>query len=65
VLVFKHRLCCSLTWWLGSVFFLFFFFCHSEAAAWSATPSVRCGSLSLYVVLWFQNQLCSLPAVLL
>jgi hypothetical protein len=45
--------------------FLFFLFCLSPATAWSAPPSVRCGSLSLYVVLRFQNQLCSPPAVLL
>jgi hypothetical protein len=51
---------------LGSAFFFFFFsFCLSEAAAWSAPSSVGCGSLSLYVVLRFQNQLCSPPAVLL
>jgi hypothetical protein len=43
---------------------VFFFFCLSEAAAWSALPSVGCGSLSLYVVLRFRNQLCSLPTVL-
>jgi uncharacterized membrane protein len=49
VLVFKQKLCCSLSRWLGSVFF----FCLSVAAAWSAPPSVRCGSLSLYVVLRF------------
>jgi hypothetical protein len=41
-----------------------FFFCLSETAAWSAPPSVGCGSLSLYVVLRFQNQLCSPPAIL-
>jgi hypothetical protein len=46
----------------GSVFF---FFCLSEAAAWSAPPSVGCGNLSLYVILRFWNQLCSPPAVLL
>jgi hypothetical protein len=62
VLVFKLKLCCSLVRWLGSVFF---FFCLSVAAAWSAPPSVRCGSLSLTVSLQLQNQLCSPPAVLL
>jgi hypothetical protein len=45
--------------------FVFFFFCLSEAVAWSAIPSVGCGTLSLYVVLRIQNQLCSPPAVLL
>jgi hypothetical protein len=47
------------------VFDFFFSFCFSEAAAWSALPSVVCGSLSLYVVLRFWNHLCSPPAVLL
>jgi hypothetical protein len=67
VLVFKQKLCHILTRWLGSISFLFcfFFFCLSEAAAWSAPPSVGSGSLSLYVVLRFQNQLCSPPSVLL
>jgi hypothetical protein len=46
------------------VVFLFFFFCLSEAAAWSAPPLVGCGSLSLYVDLRFWNQVCSPPAVL-
>jgi hypothetical protein len=64
VLVFKQKLCHSLARWLGSVCF-FFPFCLSEAAAWSAPPSVGCGSLSLYVVLRFWNQLCRSPAVLL
>jgi hypothetical protein len=49
----------------GWVVFGFFFFCLSQAAAWSAPPSVGCGSLNLYVVLSFQNQLYSPPAVLL
>jgi hypothetical protein len=40
-----------------------FFLCLSEAAAWSVPPSLGCGSLSLYVVLRFWNQLCSPPAV--
>jgi hypothetical protein len=35
------------------------------ATAWSAPSLARCGSLSLYVVLRFWNQLCSPPAVLL
>jgi hypothetical protein len=43
---------------------MFFFFCFSEVAAWSAPPTVRCGSLSLYVVHRFRNHLCSPPAVL-
>jgi hypothetical protein len=47
------------------VFVCFFSFCLSEAAAWSSPPSLGCGSLSLYVVLRFRNQLCSPPAVLL
>jgi hypothetical protein len=59
VLVFKQKLCHSLTRWFDSVFF----FCLSKAAAWSCPPLVGCGSL--YVVLIFQNQLCSPPAVLL
>jgi hypothetical protein len=46
---------------VSSVFF--FFFCLSAAAAWSALPSVMCGSFmrSSISVDW----LCSLPAVLL
>jgi hypothetical protein len=54
VLVFKQKLCHSLARWLGSVFF-FFLLCLSVAAAWSAPPSVRCGSLLLYVLLRFQR----------
>jgi hypothetical protein len=49
---------------VGQCLFVFFF-CLSGAAPWSAPPSVECGTLSLYVVLRFQNQLCSPPAVLL
>jgi hypothetical protein len=41
-----------------------FFFCLSDASAWSAPPSMGCGSLSLYVVLRFWSQLCSPPAIL-
>jgi hypothetical protein len=37
----------------------------SETAAWSASASVGCGSLSLHAVLRFWNQLYSPPAVLL
>jgi hypothetical protein len=63
VLVFKQRLSLSLVGWLRSLASVFL--CLSAAAAWSAPPSVGCGSLSLYIVLRFWNQLCSPPALLL
>jgi hypothetical protein len=53
VLVFKLKLCCSLSRWMGNV--VLFFLCLSAAAAWSAPPSVRYGRLSFYVVLKFQR----------
>jgi hypothetical protein len=66
VLVFKQKLCDSLARWWGSVWLSFFFFPSlSQADAQSVPPTVGCGSLSLYVVLRIQNQLCSPPAVLL
>jgi hypothetical protein len=49
----------------GWVVLFYFFFCLSVTVVWSAPPSLRWGSLSLSVVLRFQNQLCSPPAVLL
>jgi hypothetical protein len=63
VLVFKQKLCCSVTWCLGSVCSFDFFFCLSEPAAWSALPSVGYGSLNLYALLRFWNQFCRPPAV--
>jgi hypothetical protein len=63
VLVFKQKLCCSCASWFGSVC-CFFFSCLSEVAAWSTPSSVGFGSLHLYVVLMFRNQLCSPPAIL-
>jgi hypothetical protein len=63
VLVFKQKLCHSLTRWLSSVFFFSSVFQWQQLG--QLLPPVRCGSLSLYVVLKFQNQLCTSPAVLL
>jgi hypothetical protein len=45
VLVFKQKLCCSLTSRLGSVVFCFLL--SFRGSWWSAPPSVGCGSLSL------------------
>jgi hypothetical protein len=42
-------------WLVSSVLF----FCLSTAAAWSAPPPVRCGSLSLHAILCSGGQLCS------
>jgi hypothetical protein len=63
VLVFKLKLCIVLPG--GWVVDLFFSLLSFSGAAWSAPPSVGCGSLSLYVVLRSWNQLCSPPTILL
>jgi hypothetical protein len=60
VLVFKQKLCCHLAKWLGGGFFFLFLLSFRGSCLVSG-----CGSLSLYVVLRFFNQLWSPPVVLL